>query len=355
MRILLLTAGSRGDVEPFAALARRARREGHDVRLAATAGPADLAASGVDAVGLAGDFAAVAAAQGVSPWAALRSYRSVVAPMMAAMLRSAVDVAMAHRPDVIVAHPKVLSARLAAARLGVPYVAVELVPTLSPTREFAAAGVTTADLGAANRLTYRLGAAAEAAFRGPLRRLRADLGLPSRGRLPGPALTAVAVSRSLLPPPPDWPETTRAVGHWHDGTGDGEADPELDAFLARGDVLYAGLGSMTAPGAQERGRAVVGAARASRLRVLVVTGWGGLEVPAGTDSGDDVLVRRAVPHHLVLPRCAAAVHHGAPAPCTPCCAPGSRRLSCRSSPTSPSGPGSCTGAGSPRHRWPTGT
>ncbi|MBL1087301.1 glycosyltransferase [Streptomyces actinomycinicus] len=34
MRFLLLTAGSRGDVEPFLALARRITDEGHEVRLA---------------------------------------------------------------------------------------------------------------------------------------------------------------------------------------------------------------------------------------------------------------------------------------------------------------------------------
>ena len=33
MRLQLLTAGSRGDVEPFAALARAAQDRGHEVRL----------------------------------------------------------------------------------------------------------------------------------------------------------------------------------------------------------------------------------------------------------------------------------------------------------------------------------
>ena len=75
--------------------------------------------------------------------------------MMAAVLRSAADAAVAYRPDVVVHHPKVLSAPLAAARLGVPHVLVEIVPTVTPTREFPAAGVTTVDLGRFNRLTYR--------------------------------------------------------------------------------------------------------------------------------------------------------------------------------------------------------
>lgn len=308
MRILLLTAGSRGDIDPFAALARRARAVGHEVRLAATGDIPN--AEGPDAVRLPGDFAALAAAQGVSPLAALRSYRSVVAPMMAEMLRAAAAIAVDHRPDVVVAHPKVLSAPLAAARLGVPHVVAEIVPVLSPTRQFPAVGVTATDLGPLNPLTYRLGAAAAAAFAGPLRAIRADLGLPPRGPLPGPVRHAVPVSPALLPPPPDWPATTRMTGQWHEPAGSGAAtDPELDTFLDRGDVLYAGFGSMAASGAARRGAAVVGAARATGRPVLVVTGWGGLEVPEHL-RGDDVLVRPAVPHADVLPRCSAAVHHG---------------------------------------------
>src|SRR5687768_14388526 len=170
MRIMLLTAGSRGDVEPFLALARRARDDGHDVRLGVTRDFVEVAdGAGVDVAALDGDLTGVVAQQGVSAWAALRSYRSVLRPMMVAMLRSAAEAALAFRPDVIVHHPKVLSAPVAAARLGVPHVLVELVPTLTPTRELPAAGVTTVDLGRFNPLTYRALAGASRMFAGSLR------------------------------------------------------------------------------------------------------------------------------------------------------------------------------------------
>ncbi|MBW0113477.1 glycosyltransferase, partial [Pseudonocardia sp. KRD-182] len=175
MRILLLTAGSRGDVDPFLALADRASAAGHEVVLgvtrefvdAARAVAADKADGGpprFEVAALDGDFAALVEAQGVSPWAAARAFRSTVAPMMAAMLRSAVRVALDSRPDVIVHHPKVLSAEVAAARLDRPRVLVEIVPTLTPTREFPAAGITTTGLGPLNPLTYRLAAAAGSVF-----------------------------------------------------------------------------------------------------------------------------------------------------------------------------------------------
>src|SRR3712207_5725690 len=177
MRMLLLTAGSRGDVEPFLALARRARDDGHDVRLGVTRDFQEAADSaGFDVALLHGDLSRVVAQQGVSAWAALRSYRSVIRPMMVAMLRSAAGAALAFRPDVIVYHPKVLSAPVAAAHLGVPHVLVELVPTLTPTREFPAAGVTTVDLGRFNPLTYRAPASSSRMFVGSLREIRGRLG-----------------------------------------------------------------------------------------------------------------------------------------------------------------------------------
>ncbi|HXV94416.1 MAG TPA: glycosyltransferase [Pseudonocardia sp.] len=317
MRILLLTAGSRGDVDPFLALAHRARRAGHEVRVAV---PADAVAraeaSGVEVAKLDGDYAALVAAQGVSPLAAVRSYRSVVAPMMAAILRSAARAALEYGPDVLVHHPKVLSAPLAAARLGVPHVLAEIVPAVTPTREFPAAGVTTADLGRLNPLTYRAAGAAARMFAGPLREIRAVIGLADGAPVPGAARHLVPVSPALLPRPADWPDTTVLTGAWHEpgggpgsGHGGDEPDPEVAGFLAGGDVLYAGFGSMAAGDPAARGRAVVGAARAAGLRVLVATGWGGIAVPPDV-TGPDVLVRRAVPHATVLPRCAAAVHHG---------------------------------------------
>ena len=213
MRILLLTAGSRGDVDPFVALAQRAAARGHEVRLGVTREFTEqVRAAGLDPAPLDGSFADLIARQGVSPWAAYRSFRTQILPMMAAVLRSAADAAMAYRPDVVVHHPKVLSAPLAAARLGVPHVLVEIVPTVTPTREFPAAGVTTVDLGRFNRLTYRASAAGSAMLRGPLREIRSSLGLPARGAVRGPASTLVPVSPALLPRPADWPEHHRADG-----------------------------------------------------------------------------------------------------------------------------------------------
>ena len=76
MRILLITAGSRGDVEPFVALARRAMDEGHTAQVAAPANSGAEAAD-VDYRSLGVDYSRMIQDQGVSALAAMRSYRRI--------------------------------------------------------------------------------------------------------------------------------------------------------------------------------------------------------------------------------------------------------------------------------------
>jgi sterol 3beta-glucosyltransferase len=308
MRALLVTAGSRGDVEPFALLARRLQSAGHSPRLVVPDNSGvDLDGLEVGSLGV--DYSSLVQDLGVSPLASARSFRERVRPAMAQVILQGAREAVETRPDVIVAHPKVLSAPDAAAALGVPYVRVESVPSMTPTREFPAPGVVGGDLGPLNRLTYALAAGAAAMFRREAEQAR-EL-LPDRasdGRAPITA-ALIPVSSVLLPRPADWPDSAHLTGSW---IADHEAPPLDEAtrqFIEGGPFVYAGFGSMAAGDAAARGRAIVAAARRRALRVLLATGWGGIEVPTDL-RGADVHVVESVPHDRVLPRALVAIHHG---------------------------------------------
>lgn len=204
MKVLLITAGSRGDVEPFIALARAIAARGDEVRVAAP-DRSGAVADDVDLVSLGADFSAVIESNGVSPITAMRSYRTTVLPLMRGVLIGAVNAALDFRPDVIVAHPKILSAPVIAEALDIPFVLAELVPAMTPTDEFPAAGTVARSLGPLNRLTYLGAAAASSLFRGPLNEARRALGL--RPDQPGrpPAATLIPISPELLRRPRDWP------------------------------------------------------------------------------------------------------------------------------------------------------
>lgn len=306
MRLLLATAGSRGDVEPFAALARRATAEGHTVRLLAPDN-SDADLRGVDVASLGVDFTRMIETQGVSPLAALRSMRTTVRPTMRGVIVGTARQALAYRPDVIVAHPKVLSAPLVAHALGIPHVRVEMVPAMTPTSAFPAAGTTTRSLGPLNRLTYRVVRASTAMFRSEIEEAASLLGVSARDA-PAPAATLLPISSALLDRPADWSASVHLTGPWHDSAAALAPSPEVADFVARGGYVYAGFGSMAVGDPGARARAVVDGIRRHGRRTLLATGLGGMD--AEGLEGDDVLIVRSVDHDAVLPRADAAVIHG---------------------------------------------
>ena len=308
MRMLLATLGSRGDVEPFLWLARAARAAGHEVRVALPVST-DVDTAGVDAVGLGISFADLADALSPSPFAAARAFRERIRPAMARALAEAARLAIDWQPDVIVAHPKVLTAPVAAGRLGIPWLVAELTPTLTPTKEFPAAGLGGRSLGPwLNRLSYTAVGLAGAMFAGEVRQARRLHGVT--GRLPAPAGTLAAFSPTLVPRPADWPAATTLTGQWHGRSSEGEVSGRLARFIADpAPFLCAGFGSMTGGDASARAEAILAGARGRGLRLLCVTGWGGLDA-AGLDDADDVLMAASAPLDAVLPRAVAALHHG---------------------------------------------
>lgn len=311
MRMMLLTAGTRGDVEPFAALARFAAGHGHEVRLGVPENSGvDL--SGLDAVSLEVDFHRLVAEHGISPWTAVRHFRTEVGPGMRRMLAAAVRETLAFAPDVVVHHPKVLTAPAVAQALGVPHVVAEAVPVLTPTRQFPAPGVVNRDLGRFNRATYAVARGAERMFRRDIDRACAQLPGGRPAAVPAPAATLLPISPQLLPRPDDWPASVHLTGSWHADAPAPEPDPAVLAFLRGGPYLVATFGSMASGDPLARGRAVAESARAHGLRTLLLTGWSGLALPEDLQGSlrGDVLAFPALSLDAVLPGAELAIHHG---------------------------------------------
>ncbi len=308
--MMLLTAGTRGDIEPFLALARYAAARGHDVRLGMSEQP-DMP-SGVDAVDLGLDFRRVLPPPGRTPWAIARHLRRYVRPAMRHMLSAAVHQTVSFAPDVVVHHPLILTAPMAADALGVPRVLVEFAPVATASGEFAAAGGPTAthDLGRCNRATYAVPRAAARVFDADVARAAAQLpgGRRRPPRTPSRA-TLMAVSPQLLPRPRDWSARVHLTGAWYDAAPATPLDPVVSEFVHGGGYLVASFGSMAVGGARARARAIVAGARAHGLRALVLTGWGGLEL-SDDCRGRDVLAVPSAPFDAVMPGAALAIHHG---------------------------------------------
>ncbi len=182
MRILIVTAGSRGDVAPFTGLGQRLQEAGHQVALAAHDTFAGLVRGcGLEHRPLPGDprdLVLARTAPGSDPEA-----RSATVKFLEGLGDGIVAAGQAADVVLTALGPAPLS-RLAAEALGLPCLGTYLAPAV-PTGEFALPGLPqSGDAGPAANLAAgrRLLAGAGSLYAGILPRLRDRLGLP-----PGPA------------------------------------------------------------------------------------------------------------------------------------------------------------------------
>jgi sterol 3beta-glucosyltransferase len=306
--IMVLTAGSTGDVEPFAVLAGVLASRGHTVTLAADAKFEPLApGGGVEFAPIRADF------QSLLPTLERKrpSFRGEVFPVIRGMLEDSWMVARSRQPEVIVAHQKSLAAPHLAEALGIPHVRALAVPMLTPTRAFAVPGLVRRNLGGLlNRASYRLVGLLSRPYSGLIRSWRGDsLDLAPRGTPPAAPKTLYCYSPSLVPTPADWPPDTIATGYWlRDQTGPNPVDPALEDFVAAGvPPIYVGFGSSVGSDPARLGAAVSDAVRRAGVRAVIASGWGAI---SGLRSDSDTLVVESAPHHWLFPRVAAVVHHG---------------------------------------------
>jgi sterol 3beta-glucosyltransferase len=329
MRIAVLSLGSRGDVQPQAALSVALAARGHDVRLISHGEYAELVAGrGVDFRPLSGDIRADfagsdagrrMAASGRNPVTAIRAMVDMTRRQAGEWGRQIRDLAQGVEllvPEMTSAYP---GATLAES-WGIPWVQVCLQPIwrtrdfpspMAPPLPFKAPGVI-------NRLHHDMVAQLMwqpfRALVNQSRREVADLGpWPLFGpfgrfrRERRPVL--MAFSPHVVPPPPDWDSGITVTGYWYlDRATDWTPPPALAEFLAAGPPpVYVGFGSMGIDDAEATTAAILEAIRVTGCRAVVSAGWGGLsagELPAG------IFATGAVPHDWLFPQMAAVVHHG---------------------------------------------
>ncbi|MEK9509497.1 glycosyltransferase [Gemmatimonadota bacterium Y43] len=329
MKLLLLTYGTRGDVEPFLALALGLQAAGHDVVVATSSRfRAFVEQRGVPFHAMSDEsLALIESPEGrrmleggtgfVRRMAAGVRLSRRAGPINDRLMRQTWEAARAHAPDRIVYHSKLFAAPHVAEKLGVPAALAMLQPMMVPTREFPAMGLPSWPIPGWNRLSYRLVTLGFAAFRKRVNTVRREvlgLGGVKRAREvvfpPGAGTIPIlhAYSRRVRPEPADWPAEAVVTGYWRLPEAPGfEPEPDLRAFLADGPPpVFVSFGSMTSADPSELGALVAGALRRAGCRGIVGSGWADLEVR----TEGEVLAVSSVPYGWLFPRTAAVVHHG---------------------------------------------
>ncbi|MCG6495930.1 glycosyltransferase [Kitasatospora sp. A2-31] len=318
MRILIATAGSRGDVAPFTGLGVHLLAAGHEVAVATHATFAGtVRAAGLEFRPLPVDPRAELASTGgqrllragAGPLGVLellrlgRSFMPAIGDGIAAAADRGADLLLTSSTT------SALGQAVAEAA-GLPHLGLHLQP-LAPTREFAPAVTGSRSLGRTGNVLagHAVQAATDQLFAPAVRRLRRRLGLPPRSVARARRDHAVlhGFSPTVVPRPADWRPGLDVAGYWWPHPDPGWRPPaRLLDFLAAGPPpVFVGFGSLVVPDPERLTATVLAALRAARVRAVVQSGWSGLAAP----EGDDVLTVDDTPHCWLFPRMAATVHH----------------------------------------------
>jgi sterol 3beta-glucosyltransferase len=323
MRIAILTTGTRGDLQPYLALALGLQAKGHDVVLC---GPENFAewviGHGIEFVPGGIDIQALLQSPegremvAGNPIAIIRNFRDIGTKLMAGTIDASTQAAKG--ADLILYHPKVPIAVDLAEAWNIPIAATALQPILVPTAAFPLLVFGAKSLGARlNRWSYILLRGQRVVFAKQLNKWRTEvLDLPPLGRfanaavLNGKPIPVIhAISEAIIPRPDDWPEYAHLSGYWFLKDQSGwMPSPEFQTFLDAGaPPVYVGFGSMTDKDPAAKARITIDALERANCRGVIATGWGGLDT---AELPDTVFQIDSAPHDKLFPLMSAVVHHG---------------------------------------------
>ncbi|HSG15027.1 MAG TPA: glycosyltransferase [Anaerolineae bacterium] len=323
MKILIITIGTRGDVQPYLALAKGLRAAGHQMWLATdNTFESFVADSGISFKAIKADPRQAMQEDvrkiGGNPVKFIRWLNRQFKPLARDFFHDVKEAA--EGMDALLFGALAFPAFHVGQGLEIPALATYLQPA-TPTRYFAAAAGQAPDWlpfrGQANKWITELSTFSVFAMtKGVVDEARQELlGLP---RMPwrdylklNSAATPIVYGYSphVVPVPPDWGNWLHVVGYWFLDRDEGWGPPaELANFLEAGPPpVYVGFGSMIDKGSAVVTRIVLDALAMTGRRAILLGGWGGL---GAGDLPQNVLRINRAPHSWLFPQMAAVVHHG---------------------------------------------
>ncbi|XP_015170053.1 sterol 3-beta-glucosyltransferase UGT80B1 isoform X1 [Solanum tuberosum] len=327
LKIVVLIVGTRGDVQPFLAMAKRLQAFGHHVRLATHSNFRDFVKSGgIDFYPLGGDprvlTGYMARNKGLIPSGPgeisvqRKQLKAIIESLLPACTEPDIETGEPFRAQAIIANPPAYGHAHVAEALGVPLHIFFTMPW-TPTYEFPHP-LARVPQPAAYWLSYIVvDLLIWWGIRGLINEFRKKkLNLPpiayfstyhgSLSHFP----TGYMWSPHVVPKPKDWGSLVDIVGYCVLNLGSNYQPPEdFIKWIQNGPKpVYIGFGSMPLEDTIKTTDIILEALRNTGQRGILDRGWGDL----GTfqDIPEDVFLVAEYPHDWLFPQCAAVVHHG---------------------------------------------
>ncbi len=119
------------------------------------------------------------------------------------------------------------------------------------------------------------------------------------------------ISPALLPRPDDWKDHIKILGYQERGkTANWKPDRRIIDFLQKNDkVLFITFGSMYNPDPEKKTRMILEVLERNRIPAVINTASGGLVKPERYDAGLFYFTTR-IPYQWIFPKIYAVIHHG---------------------------------------------
>ena len=310
MKIVIPTIGTRGDVQPFIALAQGLDRAGHEVTVAThpvmktlvEAHHVKFAPIGPD-INLGEEVAAIR----------LRSRNTAVGLVQGMRFsfdmleKSHEDILeQCRETDLVVVSAQSAAGKNEADQLNRPYLSVTLMPWAIPWDDVERPLIKRMAYGLIDRIVGLITTR-------PLNRIRKRQGLPPVGKdgFTSTRLNLVPISPVIYEPNPHWDQHHHVVGYWFvEPLDEWKPSADLYAFLESGEPpLLVSLGAMSLGegDALKTASMFVESIQKANVRAII-QGWeSGLQQLTLPES---IFAAGNLPHGWLLPCCAGVVHHG---------------------------------------------
>ncbi|XP_009124554.1 sterol 3-beta-glucosyltransferase UGT80A2 isoform X1 [Brassica rapa] len=327
MQIVMLIVGTRGDVQPFVAIAKRLQEYGHRVRLATHANFKEFVlTAGLEFYPLGGDPKVLAEYmvknKGFLPSGPSeiqiqrKQMKDIINSLLPACKEPDPDSGNSFKADAIIANPPAYGHTHVAEALRIPIHVFFTMPW-TPTSEFPHP-LSRVKQPAGYRLSYHI---VDSLIWLGIRDMIKDLRKKKLKLRPVSYLSGTQGSGSniphgymwspnLVPKPKDWGPQIDVVGFcFLDLASNYEPPAELVEWLEAGDKpIYIGFGSLPVQEPEKMTEIIVEALQRTKQRGIINKGWGGLGNLK--EPKDFVYLLDNVPHDWLFPRCKAVVHHG---------------------------------------------
>eukprot|EP01133_Synstelium_polycarpum_P007913 gene7913-9291_t len=322
LRITILTIGSRGDIQPFIALARALRSHGHDVTLASHELYRDLISrdNGLKFAVLGGDpkeLMDLCVRNGIFTPKFIREALSKFRTFIDDLLRTCWEAAQG--AEALIATPGCFAGPHIAEALQIPFFHSFTMPfTRTRTYPNPFAPFASSQLGGVFNLATHMmmEKILWQPVAGQINTWRVDtLKLPAwNSRI---AITETyrlpylyCFSKFLVPKPSDWGGEIAITGYWNpQETNDLSPPPALVEFLKScpQPPIFIGFGSIVIEDPNALSAQLVEAIRATGRRAIISQGWGGLK----PELDDKIfLLEQPVAHSWLFEQVALVIHHG---------------------------------------------